>query len=150
MSNLWELQSFHELPPTVEQLGSLAVGDLDGDGRVEVVVGGEGALLWYRPDTHELGTIAEGHFHVGLALEDLDGDGKLEVVAGRMNPSTRTWTIVWFKAGADLSSKVNIAPPDGGGGGNNENWDFQVDSFFDITYEIESDPSGDNSAARGE
>jgi hypothetical protein len=102
MKQHWELQISHELPSTVEQLGCLAVGDVDGDGQIEVVTGGEGALLWYRPGAFESGVIAEGHFHVGLALEDLTGDGRLEVVAGRINPSSRTWTIVWFKAGADL------------------------------------------------
>ena len=69
-------------------LDSLAVADIDGDGRIEMVTGGgsdggKGALLWYRPGTFERGLIAQGHFHVGVALEDLDGDGRLEIVCGR-------------------------------------------------------------------
>lgn len=86
--------------PLVKDLGGLAVGDLDGDGHVEVVVAGDGGLLWYRPDTFEKGLIAEGQFAVGLALEDLDDDGIMEVVAAEMNPETSIWTIVWFKRGS--------------------------------------------------
>lgn len=93
----WELLILDAAPP-VSNLGSLAVGDVDGDGRVELVTGGQGALLWYRPETFERGVIAEGGFGVGLALGDVDGDGRLEVVAGESDPAA----IVWFKPGPDL------------------------------------------------
>jgi hypothetical protein len=89
--------------PPVKDLGSLAVGDIDGDGHVEMVVGGDGGLMWYRPDTFEKGLIAEGHFAVGLVLEDLDGDGVMEIVTTRRDLETSTWTIIlWFTPGADL------------------------------------------------
>ena len=97
----WELSIFDASPP-VQELGSLTVGDLDGDGHVEVVVGGDGGLLWYRPSTFEKGVIAEGHFAVGLVLEDLDGDGVMEVVTTWRDPETSIWTILWFKPGEDL------------------------------------------------
>jgi hypothetical protein len=92
----WELMILDAAPP-VDDLGSLAIGDLDGDGHVETIIGGTGGLLWYRPDTFEKGLIAEGNFGVGLALEDVDGDGIMEVVAGQQHPGTSTWTIAWFK-----------------------------------------------------
>jgi hypothetical protein len=38
--------------PPVKDLGSLTVGDLDRDGHEEIVTGGDGVLLWYRPDRH--------------------------------------------------------------------------------------------------
>ena len=97
----WELLLLDADPPVgpYQALGSLAVGDLDGDGHVEMVVGGDGALLWYRPRTYERGVIAEGQFGVGLAVEDVDGDGSLEVVAGEQAPVP---AIAWFKPRGDL------------------------------------------------
>ncbi|MDI7275476.1 MAG: VCBS repeat-containing protein [Anaerolineae bacterium] len=97
----WELLILDADPPVepYQGLGSLAVGDLDGDGYVEMVTGGDGALLWYRPRTYERGLIAEGRFVVGLAIEDVDGDGRLEVVAGERTPVP---AIAWFNPAGDL------------------------------------------------
>jgi hypothetical protein len=83
--------------PPVTALAGLAVGDLDGDGHVEVLTGGGGGLLWYRPDTFEKGCTAEGRFGVGLALEDVDGDGIMEAVTGNLDEETNTWMINWYK-----------------------------------------------------
>lgn len=120
LNGSWDLTVLDADPP-LEGAGSLAVGDLDGDGRVEIVIGGGGALLWYRPETLERGVIAEGQFHVGLALEDLDGDGMLEVVAGhRVNPgrSPERWALGWYKAGEDLYKpwRRRLIDPETGGG----------------------------------
>ena len=97
----WDRLILDAAPP-VRDLGSLAVGDIDGDGHEEVVVGGNGGLLWYRPHTFEKGVIAGGHFPVGLALEDLDDDGVLEVVTSQLDPETSVWQLTWFDAGVDL------------------------------------------------
>jgi hypothetical protein len=99
----WDLLILDAAPPGAKAMGCLTIGDLDGDGRTEIVTGGQGALFWYRPDTFERGTIAEGHFHVGLVLEDIDGDGIKEVVAGYRDPATDVWTIIWLKPEADLT-----------------------------------------------
>jgi hypothetical protein len=88
--------------PPVNDLGCLTVGDLDGDGHVEIVTGGTGGLLWYRPDTFEKGIVAKGNFGVGLVLEDIDGDGMMEVVVGQQDLETATWVLSWFKPGRDL------------------------------------------------
>jgi hypothetical protein len=98
--------------PPVKDMGCLAAGDLDNDGHVEIVAGGEGALLWYRPDTFEKGVIAEGHFAVGLVLEDVDGDGIKEVITSRLDPEKSIWTILWCKPQMDLHQPWTLHPID--------------------------------------
>jgi hypothetical protein len=95
----WQLTLLDALPPA-QDLGSLAVGDLDGDGHTEIIVAGSCVLLWYRPATFERGVIDQGLvFQVGVAVADIDGDGRLEVVIGDCNPAT---SIFWYKAGQTL------------------------------------------------
>ena len=96
----WELTIIDADPQQAHDLGSLAVGDLDGDGHPEIVTGGNGSLLWYRPATGERGRIATGSFGVGLALEDVDGDGRPEVVAAEETGGPQR--IVWFRPESDL------------------------------------------------
>lgn len=100
----WELTILDADPlaPTIN-FSSLAVGDLDHDGRLEVVVGGHGGLFWYRPATFERGIIARGDFTVGLALEDIDGDGRLEVVTAEGNAAITEWWITWYKSGVSVN-----------------------------------------------
>ena len=84
-------------------MGGLDVGDIDGDGHTEFVIGGKAALLWYRPDTLEKGVISYGIYVVGLVVADIDGDGKLEVLTDEEEyPETGLRRIVWFKPGASL------------------------------------------------
>jgi hypothetical protein len=77
--DLWHYRIL-DADPGVQGMGSLTVGDVDGDGHPEMIVGSNGALLWYRPATSEQGLIVEGVFQVGLVLEDVDGDGRPEIV----------------------------------------------------------------------
>jgi len=92
-NEFWDLLLLDGAPHVVD-LGGLAYGDVDGDGRAELIVGGTGGLLWYRPETFDRGRIAEGDFLVGLTVEDVDGDGVPEVVCARSNPDRG---IFWFK-----------------------------------------------------
>jgi hypothetical protein len=96
----WELTILDADPGLAQDLGSLAARDLDNDGHQEIVTGGNGALLWYRPVTGERGLIATGAFGVGLALEDVDGDGRLEVVTAEETGGRHQ--ITWYQPGADL------------------------------------------------
>jgi hypothetical protein len=79
----------------------MGVGDLDGDGRPELVVGGDERLLAYRNPTFAPLLIADGFkFGGGAAVtpRDLDGDGRLDVVTGRypFDDSSKRET-VWYE-----------------------------------------------------
>jgi len=103
-SNAWELVVLDAAPPHMTETGAAAAGDIDGDGKTELIVGGNGALLWYRPSTSERGTVALGEFGVGVAVEDIDGDGRMEIVIGKKKPQLpgkpEGWILCWYKAGA--------------------------------------------------
>jgi VCBS repeat protein/FG-GAP repeat protein len=71
---------------------SLGAGDLDGDGRPDVVVGGDERLVWYHDPDWALREIARGRWGSGAmtVVRDLDGDGRQDVVSGS-NRET-----IWF------------------------------------------------------
>ena len=106
-NNSWELVILDAAPTdAMQDIGGTAVGDIDKDGRTEVVIAGDGGLLWYRPSTAEKGIIAHGRFGVGLVLGDIDNDGRLEVIATEKvvepGQTREKWVIWWYKSGANL------------------------------------------------
>jgi len=81
--------------PDCKSMGAFAVGDIDDDGRSEMVVGSDKNISWYRHDSPVKGVIGEGSVHCGTLVDDIDGDGKNEVAAGMTIDGVDK--IVWFK-----------------------------------------------------
>lgn len=116
-----------DLNPSKEYTGwvlsSPAIGDLDDDGKVEVVIGSDDATgLWVlRGD----GTNFPGWpksfppffgFGASPALGDIDQDGNLEIVIGHRGPPGNNLILYAFKSNGSLLSgwPVSIAAGSGG------------------------------------
>jgi len=63
----------------------VAVADVDGDGRPDIVVADQHRILWYENPSwtrHEMAGRLTERDHVCVAARDVDGDGRAEVMAG--------------------------------------------------------------------
>ncbi len=99
-SDSWELVILDAAPAHAAETGGTGAADIDGDGKTEVIIAGNGALLWYRPSTSERGIVGGGYFNVGIALEDIDRDGHKEIIVGKS--INGKWALCWYKFGANL------------------------------------------------
>jgi hypothetical protein len=84
----------------------LAIGDLDGDGRNELVCG----THWYRRTAAgwEGHKFAGGYLCTKVAIGDVDGDGRNEILLSEGDPcifgKTQGGKVAWFKPGLDLTA----------------------------------------------
>ena len=84
----------HFEPQTLDstELGSgLALGDVDGDGRADILATYQREVVWYRNGDWQRFVMAANlteHDNVCLAAEDINDDGRVEVAVGaQWNPS---------------------------------------------------------------
>jgi hypothetical protein len=84
------------------QIGyGLAVADVNGDAKPDVLLADKTQIVWYQNPTWTKHVIAEQltpHDHVCIAAQDIDGDGKCEIAVGAgWNPSdTKTSGAVFY------------------------------------------------------
>lgn len=75
----------------------LAVGDVDGDKKPDILVADKQEIVWYRNGDWKKFVMAQDlttHDNVCLAARDIDGDGKVEVAVGaQWNPSETSDTL---------------------------------------------------------
>src|SRR5262249_60323924 len=65
------------------------VGDIDGDGRPDIVVGGDNYLVWFHNPDWAPNLIASGFKFAGGAMvgsRDLEGDGRRDLMTSRGPP----------------------------------------------------------------
>lgn len=75
----------------------LATGDVDGDGKIDILLADKRQFVWYRNGDWKRFVLAENlteSDNVCIAARDIDGDGKVEVAVGaQWNPSETSDTI---------------------------------------------------------
>ncbi len=75
----------------------LAIGDVDGDGKQDILLADKKQIVWYRNGDWRRFVVAEDlteFDNVCIAARDLDGDGKVEIAVGaQWNPSETSDTV---------------------------------------------------------
>lgn len=63
----------------------LAIGDMDGDGKLDILLADAREFVWYQNPTwkkHVFAKLPQIRDNVCIAAEDIDGDGKVEIAVG--------------------------------------------------------------------
>jgi hypothetical protein len=70
-----------------------ALGDLDGDGRIDIVVGSQNSvgMVWYHNPDWKRYPIGPGEFTTDAEIADLNGDGRAEIIASDVHRDQIEW-----------------------------------------------------------
>jgi hypothetical protein len=127
-----------ELDAAVEIGYGVAVADVDGDGRRDVLLADRRHFYWYRNpswEKHALAGQLTPHDHVCLAAADLDGDGRCEVAAGAgWNPgdTTGSGAVFYLQPPADRRQLWKSLPLPYEPTVHRMRWVRQADGRFDL------------------
>jgi hypothetical protein len=89
----------------------LAIADVDGDGRVDILLADARQVVWYRAPKWEKFVMAENlteKDNVCIAARDLDGDGKAEVAVGaewNPNDTLKSGAVFLLEAPSDRTAR---------------------------------------------
>ncbi|HUR58858.1 MAG TPA: FG-GAP and VCBS repeat-containing protein [Opitutaceae bacterium] len=110
-----DLPALRMRPQTIDakiQIGyGLAIADVDGDGKDDILLADAKQIVWYRNPSWEKFVMAESltaKDNVCIAARDLDGDGKAEVAVGaEWNPSdtVNSGAVFLLEAPADRTQR---------------------------------------------
>jgi len=94
------------------QIGyGVAVADMDGDGKPDIVLADAKQFVWYRNPTWEKFVLAENltkQDNVCIAARDIDGDGKAEIAVGagwNPNDTTNSGAVFYLNPPKDRTQK---------------------------------------------
>jgi len=145
--------------PTTGRFGGIDLGDLDGDGDLDLAAGGEGhansqvkgITIWLNNGTHN-GTIdwisgnkpESVRLYEAVIIEDVDDDGNEDIVAATYYDGVRVWlgdggaggSLSWTKSNSGLPSTgqyVGVAVADFNNDGND---DIVSTSYFNPDPEV--------------
>ena len=80
------------------------IGDIDGDGRNDIVIGGkrgEGNIVWYENPSWTRHTIGTACLEAGGCLVDIGGSGRLDLYVGNPRDPEINTQLYWFECPED-------------------------------------------------
>jgi len=90
-----------------KQGGHAQIGDIDGDGRNDIVIHHQKYLAWFPYPSYQKQMIKEGNFSGDrFTLTDLDKDGDLDLVSGKGRDET-DYQICWYENPRPLDQKTS-------------------------------------------